>query len=146
MSIRGKERLSAEKLSQMNPWDIAQHYGIGYSGDINVIEHEGLFYEYCNWVEWGYASCVEFWRHPEHSDRLVVSVGIINRPDDMSRAFNCCGISSPDDKNNVFCQIEAATSYSGFEEENSVEWDLSTTSEVEVWKQVRPLLESLESK
>lgn len=139
--------LTAAQMAAMSPWDIARHYGVGYSGDMDPIRHGGLFYSYANWVRYGYADCVEFWEDPAYGDdggdRVVISRGVINRPQDMAAAFRCCGIESPDDQNNVLCQIECARAYAGAEwGDGSDSFDID--DEESAWDFARESIQALE--
>ncbi len=142
-----KQKLTNDQLADMTPWDIARHLGIGYSGDMNPLEHGGFFYDHRDWDAWGYARCVEFWEDPDTGE-LVVQPGTIHRPDDMTSAFECCGISDIDDRNNVHCQIECCRDYYGIEPEGTAHphlkvFRLESWKERNIWKSVRGWIDAL---
>lgn len=82
--------ITNKKLAEMDAWAIAEHFNLGYSGDMNVIEHGGYFYNLRSWEEYGYASCVEFWWDHDR-DAVVVECGTINKPSDLADCFRTCG-------------------------------------------------------
>lgn len=147
-------KLTNEQLSDMSPWDIADHYGIGYSGDLNPIEHGGYFYSIEEWDKWGYASCVEFWEDPE-THALVVQTGTINKPDsdeEMESAFLCSGFDGDGDsgelRDNVHVQIECVKGYMGMEPDGTCyphlkSFRLEDWKERNIWKSIRAWIEDL---
>ena len=80
-----------KKYSSMSAFEIAKELGIGYTGDCNVVDHDGTFYETLNWERYGYSECVRFFRVSDDGDRLYVECATINRPDDLTDCYRCCG-------------------------------------------------------
>ena len=74
-------------LESMSPWDIAELLGVGFTGDMNPVDHGGTWYETRNWVEYGYASAVSMYRV---YNRLYVEFCTINKMD-LDAALRCCG-------------------------------------------------------
>lgn len=135
------------KLSEMSPWEIATHYGIGYNGDMNPIEHGGYFYSLADWEDNDYAACVEFWEDPE-TGALVVQPGTIHNRE-LESAFQCIGVGKDDPlRDNVHCQIDACRSYSGIEPNGTSYPDLKvfnldTWKEQNIWESIRGWIEEL---
>ncbi len=134
-------------LADNSPWTIAERLEIGYSGDMNPVEHGGYFYSTRDWEAFGYADCVEFWEDPE-TGYLVVQRGVINRPNDMSSAFRCAGIEGQD-TSNIHAQIDASKCYYGIESElehgtGMKVFNLDTwKKEHRIWRSVRGWIEAL---
>lgn len=151
-------KLTDKQLSEMTPWDIATHYGIGYSGDMNPVEHGGYFYSLADWESYGYASCVEFWHDPE-SGALVVQPGTVNKPDDeatLQAAYNCVDWKSvwvetgEDPRKELAFQVESVKSYCGMDRYGTAYPDLMTFNldnwpkEWRIWRSIRNWVEALE--
>lgn len=141
-----KTPLTNEQLSDMSPHAIADHYGIGYSGDMNPIEHGGFFYSLGDWEKYGYASCVEFWEDPE-TGALIVQPGTIHKSADMTGAFQSSGIE-PEHQDNIHAQIDAVRSYCGIEPDGIAypslkSFQFSNRKERNIWKSIRGWIEAL---
>ena len=104
-----QKQLTAEQLASMSAHDIAKQLGLGYSGDMNPIDHDGTFYETSNWQAYGYVSCLRFTRADGH---LWVEYGTINRADDMAECLRTIGAESAD---SVEVEIEACLATWGAE-------------------------------
>lgn len=65
-----------KRLHHLSGYDVALKLGVDYTGDVNVIDHGGLFYKLDD-VEHGYISCVSF---SEADGLRCFDVGSINIP------------------------------------------------------------------
>lgn len=155
MSENNVTKLTNEQLASMMAVDIADHLGIGYSGDMNPIKYGGYFYSLSDWADYGYASCVEFWEDPE-THHLVVQTGTINKPDndeEMDSAFMCCGIdergTNRELRDNIHVQIECTKDYCGMEPDSTAYPHLKSfrledwQKERNIWKSIRGWIEAL---
>lgn len=126
----------AHEVDEKGPYWLACELGIGYTGDVDAIQHSGLFYDRSNWLDYGYASAVELLNHYDEDDGsplLLVTQGTINRGDDedwMRAAQRCAGDTQgweecraqveldpnhPAGLEMVDREIEASLGYSGIE-------------------------------
>jgi hypothetical protein len=166
-------RITADELTALakdckrwTGWQIAEELGLSYSGDSDPINHGGIFYEVRNWLPYGYASAVELYPLEERGEeRLLVTRGTINRPDDedrMQSALGCAGAvelweemrqRGRNDPNNVrgliHLEIEACRAYMGIEPSGSgsdekVYKVASWRKEWRLWRSMLPLLLSLQ--
>jgi hypothetical protein len=139
-------KFSNDKISESTPWAFAEAVGIGYSGDMNPMQHGGFFYGFKDWEAYDYAAVVEFWHDPENG-KLVVQLGTVHKPDDMEPAFRCSGIGA-EEQSNIHAQIEACRAYGGIEPDGTdypflKSFDLETWRERNIWKSVRGWIEQL---
>lgn len=110
-------RISIKNLMIYSPWEIAKDNSLGYTGDLNFVQHGGTFYEFSNWAEFDYADCVNIY---STEGRTYVERGTINKPDDMSAALKCSGIVLEDEESvSDACEIEAALAYRGYESDSA---------------------------
>ena len=146
MTIAPEERAFYERLASLSGWDIAKELGLSYCGDTDPIRHGGYFYNPAKWDEWGYAPAVEFWWDDE-SDRVCVSPGTINRPDDMERVFLLSGLAR-EHQGSTLAQIEATKNHGGFEPDEYTPthtYDPDTWAEWRLWRSVLPMLRSIQA-
>jgi hypothetical protein len=137
---------SNDELASWNPHQIATWYGIGYSGDMNPLQHGGMFYSTRDWESWGYANVVEFWWDADIG-KLVVQCGTTNKLDGerLESAFRCCGIEQSE-HSNPHAQIEACRSYAGVEPDDyssPKRFGLDKTDGADIWGAVREWIEAL---
>jgi len=66
------------KWEPLPAYAIADDAGCHYTGDVNVVDHDGTFYSIEHWEAYGYAECVRFYRC---EGRLYVECATINRPE-----------------------------------------------------------------
>ena len=141
-----KERSSlAKELEPLSGWQIAQRLRIEYFGDLNPINHGGLFFSTKDWECFGCADCVEFWEDPE-TGHLMVSQGTIDKPDDVKRAIDDAGLEDPDYES-IPLQIECARMWNGIEKDYyhcTNAYDLDTWKEWRIWRSVLPWLLNLQ--
>jgi len=83
-------------LSKLSSWNIAEHFGCKFTGDMNPVGHDGTFYDPRDWAEYGYASCVALTRLPDEGNgaALLVECGSINKPSTEGGLLECfatCG-------------------------------------------------------
>ena len=75
--------LSVSQANEMTPWDVADHYGIMYSGDLNPVPHDGTFYAV---DEWGDCYGVRIISIEDDGGILWVESGVFIVPDSFDPA------------------------------------------------------------
>lgn len=143
--VSADEKTLYRQLASQSGRDIAQHFRCSYYGDCDPINHGGFFYDPRDWEAYGYASCVEFWTHPETGE-LIVRSGVINRVGDFDKCMTYNGITDPIDRENVDIQIECFRWYSGIEPDDyqiTRRYNLENWQEWRIWRSVAHLLKQL---
>ena len=132
-------------MADGSPWEWApQLFGLQFTGDINPIDHGGLFYSTADWVEYGYADAI---RLDTSEGVLFVTIGTINKPErsDMADAFRCCG--TPEEfQQDVGAQIEACDGYWGVEADQNRTYRLDEWKEWRIWKSLIEQFRGIEDK
>lgn len=117
---------------EMSPWRIAEHYGVGYAGDLNPFDHGGYFYRTDEWTAYGTADTVGFCAD---DGQTWLTSGSAYRPDDFTEAFKCCDIPA-EHQGNICAQIEASAWYHGTDAETLKTYsddDSGDDGELEAW-------------
>ena len=101
-------------LESLDLYELANHRGIRYSGDVDIFNHDGYFYSVSNWKKYGYASCVVVYRC---DGKLYAESGTINRPseDDVRNALRYCGLDEMEGEPTPEMEIESVKAYWGHE-------------------------------
>ena len=83
----------AKELSTPGGNEIAKRLHLNFVGDVNPIDHGGIFYATADWEQHGQVQCISFYRPDENGSPLIVECGTIHKPNehDMVTAFRCCG-------------------------------------------------------
>lgn len=134
--------MTKHELASASPWDIATYFNCHFTGDMNPIDHGGVFYDSRDWEKNGYACAVEFFTM---KNTLYVQRGTIHKCDDLESAFDCIGLPVSDD---IHMQIEACRSHDGTEPEgnyypDAMSYNLDNWTEANIWKSVRGYIEQL---
>lgn len=104
-----------------NPYLLAENLGIQYSGDVCTEDHGGVFYNTSEWKENGYADAVRVVQMDDAPYEIMIERITINKPDDMSDAFNYCGYNDSPcdiDLSDPNVQIEACFWYGHYDPDN----------------------------
>lgn len=137
-----------KSLREDSPWDIAEKFGLHYSGDCCPVPHGGFWYESKNWREHGYANAI---RISESEGTLWVEEITINRIErDLESVKKSCDWESAAEHCTtpevIACwEIEAFESYWGadvdqsrtFESDNGKDW--GAFPEFQIMKAVRDM-------
>lgn len=142
------QQLSGKKMAEMTPYDIAEHYGCHFSGDMNPIDHGGTFYNTKHWEGWGYADVVNIFHCEGH---VYIEQGTVNKPTDMEACFRSSGVSE-DNRDNVHAQIDAVKGHWGVESGGTIkfkheDWDDLdyVLDEAKVWLRIRDWIKDLDN-
>lgn len=149
--VTTEEKEFFQRLASMSGWNIADEFGIHYSGDSNPIPHGGFFYNVGNWEKEGYADVVEFWDDHEHKCQ-VVQQGTIHKPKteaEWESVWSSIGCEANDEiRNNIHAQIEAVRCHSGIMPKGITypylkDFDLETWAEWRIWRSIAGMLKEL---
>lgn len=125
---------TARHLASLSAWDIAKHFNCEFHGDSNPIQHGGIFYDLRDWVNYGYANTISFWKDLENGT-LVVQKGTINKVNDkdLESCWETIDIDADDPIRLIpQQQVYAAWCYAGVEPEG-IEYPYSKRFNLDIW-------------